>query len=86
MYFLSRGSGEYFDLWALPFDPVRGVSTGTPFQLSAFDSPALFVSRNVGRMNMEVKNGRVALTMSSTTGSIWMLDGVGAGETRTATP
>ena len=86
MYFLSRGSGEYFNLWALPFDPLRGVSRGTAFQVSAFVSPALFVSRNVGRMNMEVQNRRVALTMSSATGSIWMLEGIGAGENHAGQP
>ena len=32
---------------------------------------------------MDVAKGRVALTMSSTTGSIWMLDDVESGEPRT---
>ena len=32
---------------------------------------------------MDVVKGRVALTMSSTTGSIWMLEDLGAGEART---
>ena len=32
LYFLSRGSGDYFNLWALPFDPIRGVPAGTAFR------------------------------------------------------
>jgi hypothetical protein len=77
MYFLSRGSGDYFDLWALPFDPIRGEPAGTAFPLTRFDSPALFLSPYVGRMNIEIKNRTAVLTMSSSTGSIWMLEGIG---------
>jgi hypothetical protein len=76
LYFLSPGSRDYFNLWALPFDPVRGVPTGTAFQITGFDSPALFVSPHVGKSGMHVRKGRLALTMASTTGSIWMLDDV----------
>jgi hypothetical protein len=82
MYFLSNGSGDYFNLWALPFDPVRGVPAGRPFRITSYDSPARFVSPHAGRINMDVVKGRVALTMSSTTGSIWMLDDVESGEPR----
>jgi hypothetical protein len=83
LYFLSRGSRDYFNLWAVRFDPVRGVPTGTPFPITRYDSPALFVSPHVGKVGMDVRRGRVALTMSSTTGSIWMLDDVEPGEQRT---
>ena len=82
LYFLSRGSGDYFNLWALPFDPIRGVPAGTAFAITSYDSPARFVSPHAGRIGMDVVKGRVALTMSSTTGSIWMLDDVDPGETR----
>jgi serine/threonine protein kinase len=82
MYFLSRGSGDYFNLWALPFDPLRGRPTGAAFPITRFDSPALFVSPHVGLVGMDVNKGRVVLTMSSTTGSIWMLDDVESAEPR----
>jgi eukaryotic-like serine/threonine-protein kinase len=83
LYFLSRGSGDYVNLWALPFDPIRGVPTGTAFAITSYDSPARFVSPHAGRIGMNVVKGRVALTMSSTTGSIWMLDDLESGEART---
>jgi hypothetical protein len=79
MYFLSRGSGDYFNLWALPFDPLRGTPTGAVFQVTRFDSPGLFVSPHVSRIGLDVQKGRVALTMSSITGSLWMLDDVDGG-------
>lgn len=83
LYFLSRGSGDYFNLWALPFDPIRGVPAGSAFAITAYDSPTRFVSPHAVRISMDVVKGRVALTMSSMTGSIWMLDDVESGEPRT---
>jgi Tol biopolymer transport system component len=76
LYFFSRGSGDYFNLWALPFDPVRGLPTGRAFRITSNDSPARFVSPHPSRINMDVQKGHVALTMTSLTGSIWMLDDV----------
>lgn len=76
LYFFSRGSGDYFNLWALPFDPVRGLPTGTAFRITRYDSPARFVSPQPSRISMDVEKGQVALTMTSLTGSIWMLDDV----------
>jgi Tol biopolymer transport system component len=76
LYFLSPGSGHYFNLWAVPFDPIKGVATGTAFHVTHYDSPALFLAPNVGLVATNIVKGRVALTMASTSGSIWMLDNV----------
>jgi serine/threonine protein kinase/Tol biopolymer transport system component len=76
LYCLSNASGDYFNLWALPFDPSRGVPAGKPFAVTSYDSPARFVSPHASRINLDVVKGRVALTMSSLTGSIWMLEGI----------
>ena len=83
LYFFSRGSGDYFNLWALPFDPIRGVPAGSAFAITTYDSPTRFVSPHSARIGMDAVKGRVALTMSSTTGSIWMLDDVESGGART---
>jgi serine/threonine protein kinase/Tol biopolymer transport system component len=84
LYFLSRGTGDYFNLWALPFDPVRGVPAGRAFALTSYDSPSRFVSPHATRIGMDVAKGRVALTMSSLTGSIWMLEGIASDGAPTA--
>jgi len=84
LYFISRGHGAYFNLWAVPFDPRRGVPVGQPFQVTHYDSATLYVSPHVEKTGMDVVKGRAALTMTSTTGSIWMLDDVESGEARTA--
>ena len=80
LYFLSNASGDYFNLWAIRFDPLRGVTVGKPFALTNYDSPSRFVSPHASRINMDVVKGRVALTMSSLTGSIWVLEGIDRSE------
>jgi Tol biopolymer transport system component len=76
LYFISRGPDGYFNLWIQPFDPVRGAPTGEASAITGYNSPAIFISPHVEKTGMDVANGRVALTMTSTTGSIWMLDDV----------
>lgn len=54
----------------------------TQREITSYDSPSLFVPPNPSLIGMDVVKGRVALTMASTTGSIWMLDDVEPAETR----
>jgi hypothetical protein len=74
LYFLSRGAGSYLNVWAVPFDPIGGTPTGAAFAITHYESPALFVSPHVVKTSMSVANHRLALTMTSATGSVWMLD------------
>jgi eukaryotic-like serine/threonine-protein kinase len=76
LYFISRRPGPHFNLWAVPFDPNRGVPAGEPSQLTEFDSPTLHVSSDLARAEMDVSATDVVLTMKAVSGSIWMLDGV----------
>jgi Tol biopolymer transport system component len=76
LYFISRRPGRHFNLWAVRFDPDRGVPAGEPFQLTRGDSPTLHVSSDLARAEMDVSATDVVLTMKSVTGSVWMLDGV----------
>jgi serine/threonine protein kinase/Tol biopolymer transport system component len=76
LYFISRRPGPHFNLWAVAFDPDRGVPVGKPFQLTAFDSPTLHISSDLARAEMDVSATDVVLTMRSVSGSVWMLDGV----------
>lgn len=76
LYFISLRPGRYFNLWAVAFDPDRGVPAGEPFPLTEFESPALHISSDVATAQIDVSATHVVLTMKSVTGSIWMLDGV----------
>jgi Tol biopolymer transport system component len=76
LYFVSRRSGPYFNLWAVSFDPDRGIPVGEPFTLSAFDSPSLHISPDVSRAEMDVSSRQVVLTMKAVSGSVWTLDAV----------
>ena len=79
LYFVARNAGAYFDLWAVPFDAAHGRTAGTSFRLTHYDSPALFITPYGEKSGMDVFGGRVSMTMTSTTGSIWMLDDVERG-------
>jgi hypothetical protein len=76
LYFISRRAGSNFNLWAVRFDPDRGIPVGDPFSLTAFDAPSLahLTGRAAGR------DGRIlaacCATMKAVSGSIWMLDSV----------
>ena len=75
-YFISRRPAGYFNLWAVRFDPDRGMPVGAPFALTSFDSPGLHISPYIERAEMDVSARHVLLTMKSVTGSIWMLEHV----------
>jgi serine/threonine protein kinase len=76
LYFLTTGSRDYFNVWALPFDPVQGVATGTALPITRYDSPALFIPTRIGTISLGVRKNRITLPLSSTTGNIWMLENV----------
>ncbi len=77
LYFFRSPSGGgvmLFNVWAVPFDPVRGQVRGPAFQVTHFDSPSRQISPNVGNGELSVSATRLVLPMLERTGSIWMLD------------
>jgi dipeptidyl aminopeptidase/acylaminoacyl peptidase len=77
IYFVSRSASGYFALRGLRFDPERGVQTGEPFLIKAFDSPRWHIDPNPTPMEIGVAKGTLALPMRSVKGSIWMLSMAG---------
>jgi hypothetical protein len=73
LYFLSRGADGYFNLWGVPIDPVRGVQSGTPFQVTHFSSPDWRIERNMANAEIGLAKGRLVLPMQTVKGSIWLL-------------
>jgi eukaryotic-like serine/threonine-protein kinase len=76
LYFLSRHSTSYLNLWGIQFEPERGTPVGEPFALTDFGSPTLAISPDLTRSEMDVSARSAVLTMKTTAGSIWMLDNV----------
>jgi eukaryotic-like serine/threonine-protein kinase len=76
LYFLSRGSGAFFNLWGIRFDPERGRAVGAPFMITRFDSSSQMVSPDLAETEMGISARRAMLTMATVSGSIWMLDNV----------
>jgi serine/threonine protein kinase len=77
LYFLSRHSGAFYNLWGLRFDAEKGVPVGAPFMITRFNSASQMISpATVGDINTGISATRALLTLATRTGSIWMLDNV----------
>ena len=76
LFFLSRRPGSYFNLWAVRFDPDRGEPIGSPFALTQLDSPAFMISPQYDVNELSISPGRAVLSMQTSSGSIWMVEGV----------
>ena len=74
--FISARPGPYFNLWGVGFDPAIGQTEGQPFVLTDFDTPSLMISPHIEKTEIGVSARRVALTMLSVNGNIWMLTNV----------
>ena len=76
LYFMSRRPTSYFNLWAVRFDPERGIPVNQPYPLSRFDSQSLVILPDVYSMEIDVSSRHAVLPMQTVRGSIWMLDNV----------
>jgi hypothetical protein len=76
LYFLSRHSGAFLNLWGIRFDPERGRSVGAPFMITRFDSTRHMISPDIADTEMGISARRALLTLGTVTGNIWMLDNV----------
>ena len=75
LYFLAN-EGMFLDVWQIPFDPARGVPVGTAVRVTQFDTPSFKVSPSMSTTGWGVGGGKAFLTMTSTSGSVWLLDNV----------
>src|SRR5262245_2617786 len=78
IYFLS-GRGGFFNLWGIHFDPVKGNTVGPAFAVTTFASPSLMLPEHIPSLEPSITRDRLALTVESVSGSIWILEGMGPG-------
>ena len=77
LYFLSRYSGTFYNLWGVRFDAEQGGPVGAPFMITRFNSASQMISpTTIGDIDTGISAGRALLTLATKTGSIWMLDNV----------
>ena len=77
LLYVWRRDGSLINVWALPFDDARGTTTGSPFQVTHFDSPAHRIwADDLGASEPSVSRERMTLPIADATGGIWMLDNV----------
>lgn len=75
IYFVSAHKG-FYNVWGSHFDPANGKVVGTPFQVTEFDNPALMVPIYIPDVGLSIAQGRLAVTVSQSSGSIWVLNDV----------
>jgi len=77
LLYVWRRNGSLFHVWALPFDETRGIPSGSPFQVTHFDSPSHRIwGDDLASAEPSVSRNRMTLPMVDATGNIWMLDNV----------
>jgi tricorn protease-like protein len=74
IYFVSSRNG-FPNVWAIRFDPEQGRPLGQPFPVTSFESPALMVA-DLSMNSISLSSTRLVLSMTETSGSIWVLDDV----------
>ena len=77
LYFVSSRGG-FFNVWGIRFDPAKGKVVGDPFRVTAFESPGLMVPKFMQTVELSLTQEKLVLTMAKVSGSIWVLDNVGA--------
>jgi Tol biopolymer transport system component len=75
IYFVSHRSG-FFNVWGIRFDSAKGRPVGEPFQVTRFDSPGLMIPTEIPFVGFSLTQNRLTLTMTETSGSLWILDNV----------
>ena len=76
LYFISRRPTSHFNLWAVRFNPDRGIPAGEPYPLTRFDNSSLVVLPEISSTEIDVSSRHAVLPMKTVRGSIWMLDNV----------
>jgi hypothetical protein len=76
LYFLSSRGGR-FALWALGFDPNRGLANGVPFLVTQFATGPRAVDlydNDTALSDLSVVGSKVVLTLQLRSGGIWLLE------------
>ena len=76
IYFLS-GPQWFLQRLGIRFDLPRGKITGDVFQVTALDKPGLMIPQHIPAVAFSLAQDKMVLTISQTSGSIWVLDNVG---------
>jgi Tol biopolymer transport system component len=75
IYFISARGG-FYNVWKKHFDPATG-RLGTPSRVTEFDNPGLMIPNYVPDVGLSITAKRLAVTISQSSGGIWILDDVG---------
>jgi Tol biopolymer transport system component/DNA-binding winged helix-turn-helix (wHTH) protein len=75
IYFLAERAG-FLNVWGIRFDSTRGRPIGNPFPVTTFSSPRLMIAKVMAPVSISLTQDRLVVTMTQSSGSIWLLDNV----------
>ena len=64
------------DVWGIGFDPRTGRPDGEPFRVTHHDTPGRALTAG-GRSELAVTPTRLVVSLTETTGRVWLLDNLG---------
>jgi hypothetical protein len=76
IYFISNRDSAFFDVWAVGFDPATGALAGGESRVTHYSSPGRLISAS-GLSELGVNATHLVVPITETSGSVWVLDGVG---------
>jgi Tol biopolymer transport system component len=76
IYFISNRDSAFFDVWAVGFDPAKGAITGAESRVTRYNNPGRLISAS-GLSELGVTAAHLIVPITETSGSVWILDGVG---------
>lgn len=73
IYFISERGG-FFNVFGVRFDPAGGKPVGDTFQITQFHDPSLMMAKSVPKLGLSITQNRLVVTVSQSSGNIWVLD------------
>jgi serine/threonine protein kinase/Tol biopolymer transport system component len=73
IFFISDQNG-FLNVFSVPFDPIKGKAAGAISQVTDFKSADLEIPNMFQGLGFSLANGKAMLTISQSSGGIWLLD------------
>ena len=75
IYFLSERDG-FFNVFRVRYDSIHGKPAGEVSKITDFKDASLMVAKNIPTAGLSLTQDRLMITVSQSSGSIWVLDNV----------
>jgi Tol biopolymer transport system component/DNA-binding winged helix-turn-helix (wHTH) protein len=75
LYYLSAREG-FLNVWGIRVNSKTGGPSGSPFRVTAFNSPSLMVPNYIPPVEISISQNRLVVTAAQVSGHIWKMEDV----------